>query len=116
MGAAAASPANAAVVPNSASGCNLNGWACISVNGSGLHVNWVEASTQGNFTGHYRIYNTIAGWSSSSSVKVWIARQFGGSPWHLTINANQPNNSRICVSAYDSSNRMLGNACETIHS
>lgn len=114
VGAGAASPADAAVVPNSAFGCNGN-VPCIEVNGTGLHVNWVEASTQINFTGHYRIYDDLAGWSSASNVESWIPRQFGGDPWHLTIDSNQPNNSKICVAAYNTSNTRIGNACETIH-
>lgn len=113
LGAGVAAPADATVVPNSANGCVFLGYACVSVNGDGTWVNWAEAYASKSFTGHFRIYDSIAGWSYASGVQSWNPVNIFQS-FHVTINSNQPANSKICASAYNTSNHLLDTACETI--
>ncbi len=94
--------------PSSALGCN--GAVCVYVDGSGSFVTSVYAYANYAFTGHFRIYDDKAGWSSSTTNRSWLHWDW----FKINPNSNQPVGSQMCATAYSTSGAILGNACETI--
>lgn len=105
-----ATAASAAVRPLSASGCN--GSVCISVNGSGLHVNWIESSATypKTFTTYAQFYLNGSAWLDSFKISGKKGDTY--STGDISIDENFSNGTKICVSWPGIS----GKPCETIES
>jgi hypothetical protein len=112
--AAASADSTTAIRPFSATGCSgFNPEVCISVNGSGLHVN--SATVTGYFPSGGDYYLEM--WSSS-----WYYSGAGlsygpGSSGHLTENPNDnlPNGSGVCGTVTRYGGQRVAEACLTIH-
>ncbi|WP_152627051.1 hypothetical protein [Streptacidiphilus melanogenes] len=94
-----------------ARGCNDR--TCIDVDGSGLHVDRITASTTwgGDFTGHFHVYG--GGVSTNSTTGFWGYHQ------HFTVPVGRdlPNRSVLCAEGWehsDSGYRLRGRACEEV--
>lgn len=99
-----------APIRNSASGCN--GSVCITVNGSGLHVNYVESSAKypKTFTTYAQFYLNGRAWLDSFKISGKAGDTY--STGNITIDENFANGTQICVSWPGIS----GRPCETIES
>ncbi|MGW1071232.1 hypothetical protein [Streptomyces sp. NPDC002537] len=94
-----------------AAGCN--GRTCVAVDGSGLHVDSVSASTTwgGDFTGHFHIYG--GGLDSNSPTGRWGYLQ----KYTMRVGRDLPNRSVICAEGWEHLSghyELRGRACEEI--
>jgi hypothetical protein len=110
-GSRVASVQSAPNAPASSSGCN--GQICITVHGTGLHVDWIFTSADNNFnfpvTGHSYVTR------NGSVVKTWSTETIAahGSTAHTwTVNANWRNGDVACAGFVG----LSGLPCKTIHS
>ncbi|MCF3106132.1 hypothetical protein IPZ58_31855 [Streptomyces roseoverticillatus] len=92
-------------------GCNHR--TCISVQGSGLHVDSVSASTtwNGDFTGHFHIWG--GGLNANSATGYWGYHQ----QYTVHVGRDLPNRSVVCAEGWEHVNGRLesrGRACEEI--
>ncbi|WP_212764153.1 hypothetical protein [Streptomyces sp. I05A-00742] len=95
-----------------ANGCNHR--TCISVRGSGLHVDSVSASTtwNGDFTGHFHIWG--GGLDRNSATGFWGYHQ----SFTVQVGRDLPNRSVVCAEGWEHINGRMesrGRACEEIH-
>ncbi|MCD9194754.1 hypothetical protein [Streptomyces albireticuli] len=94
-----------------ANGCNHR--TCISVEGSGLRVETVSASTtwNGDFTGHFHIWG--GGIDRNSPTQFWGYHQKFSVPVHRDL----PNRAVLCAEGWEHVNGRLesrGRACEEV--
>ncbi|MGF1430295.1 hypothetical protein [Kitasatospora sp. LaBMicrA B282] len=94
-----------------AAGCNDR--TCIAVDGSGLHVASVSASTtwDGDFTGHFHLYG--GGLDANSPTAFWGYHQH----YTLQVGRDLPNRSVVCAEGWEHTPggyRLRGRACEEI--
>lgn len=104
----------------SATGCTFapNGDTCMSVNGSGLHVDTVRVNR--NKTQNVMICNYHATVTVSGVSYVWRSGDHDGcSPYQawmdLTINRDFADQSQICGRFFEANVQQGGAVCETIH-
>lgn len=94
-----------------ARGCNDR--TCIEVDGSGLHVNYVAASTTwgGDFTGHFHIYG--GGLNANSGTGFWGYHQ----KYQINVGHDLPNRAVVCAEGWEHTAggyQLRGRACEEI--
>ncbi|MBH1934386.1 hypothetical protein I5Q34_08795 [Streptomyces sp. AV19] len=95
-----------------ARGCNHR--TCISVQGGGLRVDSVSASTtwNGDFTGHFHIWG--GGLDTNSRKGFWGYHQ----QFTVRVGRDLPNRSVVCAEGWehvDGGFQSRGRACEEIH-
>ncbi|WP_223770694.1 hypothetical protein [Streptomyces huiliensis] len=94
-----------------ANGCNQR--TCVSVEGSGLRVERVSASTtwNGDFTGHFHIWG--GGLDANSPTAFWGYHQ----KFTVPVGRDLPNRSVVCAEGWEHTSSGLqsrGRACEEI--
>ncbi|MEU6350196.1 hypothetical protein ABZ896_12795 [Streptomyces sp. NPDC047072] len=94
-----------------ANGCNDR--TCISVDGSGLRVETIGASTTwgGDFTGHFHIWG--GGIDTNSATQFWGYHQKFTVPVHRDL----PNRAVLCAEGWEHTSgglRSRGRACEEV--
>ena len=96
-----------------ARGCNRI--VCVDVDGSGLHVNYVNASTtwSDHFFGHFHIYG--GGLNANSWTQNWT----DSDDYRIDVGRDLPNGAVLCAEGW--ANRggggysLMGRACEEVH-
>jgi hypothetical protein len=112
--------ATSSPVRASATGCTWapNGDACMTVRGTGLHVDsarvW-RGKTNSNFVCNY--WSTV---SVSGVSRVWRSNTHegctpGGASTEIPINADFADQSTICGRFFEKNEQQGGAVCETIH-
>ncbi|GGP55544.1 hypothetical protein [Streptomyces melanogenes] len=109
VGAVMAAGASTALA--GAAGCN--GRTCIAVDGSGLRVEQVSASTTwgGDFTGHFHIWG--GGLDQNSATGFWGYHQ----KYTVRVGRDLPNRAVICAEGWEHTNGgyvSRGRACEEV--
>lgn len=99
--------------PASAGAAGCNDRTCIKVEGRGLHVDSVSASTTwgGDFTGHFHIYG--GGLNANSPTGYWGYHQ----KYTVRVGRDLPNRSVVCAEGWEHLNgrfQLRGRACEEI--
>ncbi|MFE0258324.1 hypothetical protein [Streptomyces sp. NPDC059010] len=105
--AAGAAPASAG-----ATGCNQR--TCIDVEGSGLRVERISASTtwNGDFTGHFHVWG--GGIDQNSPTQFWGYHQ----KYTIPVGRDLPNGSVICAEGWEHTGGGMesrGRACAEVH-
>ncbi|MFD9907188.1 hypothetical protein [Streptomyces sp. NPDC059063] len=104
-----------AAVPSAFAGARgCNGRTCIDVDGSGLRVETISASTtwNGDFTGHFHIWG--GGIDQNSPTAFWGYHQKYTVPVHRDL----PNGAVVCAEGWEHVNGGLasrGRACAEVH-
>jgi len=100
--------------PSAQAGANgCNGRTCIGVEGSGLRVERISASTtwNGDFTGHFHIWG--GGIDQNSATQFWGYHQ----RFTIPVGRDLPNGSVICAEGWEHTSGGLqsrGRACEEV--
>ncbi|WP_211767602.1 hypothetical protein [Kutzneria sp. CA-103260] len=94
-----------------ARGCNKR--TCVEVDGSGLHVNYIAASTtwNGDFSGHFHIWG--GGIDQNSGTGFWGYHQV----YKVGVGRDLPNRAVVCAEGWEHAGGRLnsmGRACEEI--
>ncbi|WP_269859149.1 hypothetical protein [Streptomyces sp. RPT161] len=98
-----------------AGGAGCNDRTCLSVDGRGLHVDAVSASTTwgGDFTGHFHIYG--GGLNANSPTGFWGYHQ----KYTVPVGRDLPNHAVVCAEGWEhtgSGPQLRGRACEEVRS
>jgi hypothetical protein len=114
------------VTPQSASGCT-GSEVCINVNGSALHVNYIDGTIYNDHTSQWcgyigvTVYKGGTYYTADQSPYLCINGQAGGGDvtyykdWKDSVNRDYPSGSKACAWAYTSSGTSPGGPpCETI--
>ena len=94
-----------------ARGCNHR--TCVEVDGNGLYVNYVGASTtwNGDFTGHFHIWG--GGIDTNSATGFWGYHQ----EYKVGVGHDLPNGAVVCAEGWEHAGghlNSMGRACEEI--
>lgn len=101
--------------PQSASGCN--NVVCIYVNGSGLHVNYVDSYAEPTAytcaSARFQVNGVVR-----ASTNVVCGGPYPNQTFYATWNTNSDfaNGTQLCVYWLSSNNATPGHPCETVHS
>lgn len=111
LAVAALAAAGAPAASAGARGCNHR--TCIDVDGSGLRVNYIGASTTwgGDFTGHFHVWG--GGVDRNSPTALWGDRQ----PYRVDVDRDLPDRAVVCAEGWEHIGGHLesrGRACEEI--
>ncbi|NGO76784.1 hypothetical protein G6045_14070 [Streptomyces sp. YC504] len=106
--------ASAGVSPASAGATGCNERTCIDVEGSGLRVEQVSASTtwNGDFSGHFHVWG--GGIDQNSPTQLWGYHQ----KFTVPVGRDLPNGSVICAEGWehlDGRMESRGRACQEVH-
>ena len=113
LGVVALTAASVPAAYAGARGCNNR--TCIEVDGSGLHVNYVAASSTwgGDFTGHYHIYG--GGLNYNSFDGFWGYHQV----YRIDVGRDLPNGAVLCAEGWEKraggGYNLVGRPCEEVH-
>ncbi|MFJ8335665.1 hypothetical protein [Streptomyces sp. NPDC094437] len=97
----------------SASGCHSS--ACVKVQGSGVHVDWVQAySANDTFEGKFKIYAEKANYVKWSPRTTYVNNGTQFTYYRVKVDKNWPNGTDVCVQAFLHGSSSSGTACVTV--
>ncbi|WP_107465877.1 hypothetical protein [Streptomyces sp. MA5143a] len=104
------------VAPASASASGCHSSACVRVEGSKLHVDWIKAySGDERFHGKFKIYAEKAHYVKWSPLATYYNTSTHQTFYKVDIDKNWPDGTDVCVQAFVEGTASNGTACVTVH-